>query len=150
MKRFLILLTFTLSFICNIKSQDVSNNVISDKVKKAFQHKYSNATNVKWEIKNQNFEVVYRQDLKKHTSEFDKAGIWLYTRTTLKLVDVTIAIKNAIKKSFSKYRIVEINKVESKDKASFYEIIFNQSSTDITIQFAPDGKILDRKVDLKD
>ena len=150
MKRFLILLSFALAFICNIKSQDISTNVIPNQVKKAFQHKYFNVTNAKWEIKNQYYEVAFRLDLKKHTSEFDKAGIWLNTRTTLKLVDVTIAIKNAIKKSFSKYRIIQINKVESKDKASFYEIIFNQSSTDITIQFAPEGKILDRKVDIKE
>jgi hypothetical protein len=43
---------------------------------------------------------------------------------------------------------MQITKVETKDKATFYEIIFNKDATDITILFAPDGKILDRKVEL--
>ena len=148
MKRFLLLCTVLLANINCILSQDIPTNSIPTVVIKAFQHKYSNATNAKWELKNQNYEVVFKQDLKKHISDFEITGIWLNTRITLKLTDVTTAIKNDIKRSFSKYRIMQINKVEAKDKAAFYEIIFNKDATDITIQFAPDGKILDRKVEV--
>ena len=148
MKRFLLLCTVLLANINCILSQDIPANSVPTVVIKAFQHKYSNATNAKWELKNQNYEVVFKLDLKKHTTEFNNTGIWLETRITLKLTDVTTAIKNDVKRSFSKYKIMQITKVETKDKATFYEIIFNKDATDITILFAPDGKILDRKVEL--
>jgi hypothetical protein len=97
MKRFLLLCTVLLANINCILSQDIPANSVPTVVIKAFQHKYSNATNAKWELKNQNYEVVFKLDLKKHTTEFNNTGIWLETRITLKLTDVTTAIKNDVK-----------------------------------------------------
>lgn len=129
-------------FICLLLST-LSCEMVNENVKAAFNQKYPNAENVRWNIdKNLYLEAKFELDGKKLRADFKKSGDWVETEQNIKYKDLPKPIKDAIKVDYDKSKIVEIEKVDSAKKGLFYDVEFKKNGGKVDIEFNELGIII--------
>jgi hypothetical protein len=112
MKSFIILLTvffFSVSYPQNLKIKDVPR-IVRDK----FSSSYSKATNLKWTKEKSGYETSFKNENVDMSVNFDEKGNVVETETGIKLSELPIEVRESVSKDYSKYKITEAAKIETK------------------------------------
>lgn len=112
MKSIIILITgiyLSASYAQNLKIKDVPE-MVRDK----FSSSYSNATHVKWTKEKFDFEASFKNGDKQISVNFDEKGNVVETETGIKLSELPIEVRESVLKDYSKYKISETARIESK------------------------------------
>lgn len=129
----------------------------------SFETKYPNASNVKWSryqpedrsamepsdwnynLDSNDYVVMFNWDNADYYAWYDD-GNWV--RTSSRMADhskLPAAVNDAIRKQFSGYEIVEVDKENDKDRTA-YEVDLKKGEEDkLKITFAEDGTVLKKK-----
>lgn len=114
-----------------------------DTVKKNFNKKYPNATEVSWRVdRNSLREAHFKINDLKYRADFTLSGKWIETERNVKWEDLPEAVKNAFKNEDKEKDIVEIELVDHYEKGSFYDIEYKAGSDKKDIEIRPDGSVI--------
>jgi hypothetical protein len=111
-------------------------------VKEAFTKMFPAATDVKYEMERENFEVNFKDKGVEMSANFDKGGKWLETETGIKESELPKEVSASIAKNFSGYMVSEVAKVEMPDKGVCYEMDLMKDKEGFEVQFSPKGDVI--------
>ena len=115
---------------------------VPEKVKSAFNKKYSGAKKVDWDMEEKNeWEAEFEMNKKEMSATFDQNGKWLETETEIEESQLPEAVTLSLKNNFKGYETEEAEYLESPEYKG-YELELEGKDGDITVLIGMDGKIL--------
>lgn len=145
MKKLLtLLLLFPLSF--SLFSQTRPTN----KVKKAFEAQYPQATDAKWSASSLSdggtervleWRVLYQLDGVLHSTFYTNKGEWQITKYKIDSSELPDAILKAIRDDYYAYELVIAAKFESPESKG-YEVWLDNGRDGFDVQYSAEGKML--------
>lgn len=142
---FLLFLLVNLSFAQKMREKDIPAAVTS-----AFKTKFPDATKASWEKEGtSDYEVSFKLNGKEISANFDDAGKWLETETEIKISDLPVAVKKALKKDFTDFKIEETSKIENVKDGNYFEVEMENDEATFDVMFTVDGIVL-RKTKLEE
>jgi len=91
-------------------------------VQKAFNQKFTKATNVKWDKENASeYEAEFVLNGVKMSANFAADGAWLETETEIKTNQLPAVVNAYISKTYPGWELVGASKIETSEKAILYE-----------------------------
>jgi hypothetical protein len=136
MKTVIILLTVL--FISTGYAQDFSSKDVPRIVKEKFRSSYSNATNVKWTKEKSGYESSFKKGSANMSVNFDEQGNVIETETGIKLIELPVEVRESVAKDFSKYKITETSKIESRGIIT-YEVAVKRGKDKIDLMYDEHG-----------
>jgi hypothetical protein len=123
-------------------AQDIPQSQVPSVVLNAFQSKYSNATDVEWEMEGDLYKVEFEIGRYDHDLWIDKNGVIKRHKEEISKSDLPAAITDKIRTQYSEYRIDDVEKIEIDGKVT-YKVELDGKGGDRDVFFAPDGTISD-------
>lgn len=119
-------------------------------VSDAFNKKFSNASDVKWEQEKENeWEAELKMGGKEISANFDAKGNWQETETEIGKKDISAEAHKAINLKFDGWEIEKAESVETPDFKG-YEIVLEKEDTETEILVTTTGEITIKKVTVED
>jgi hypothetical protein len=135
MKKIILLLALLLL----ISGSAMAQITVPQAVKSAFEAKFPNAENVKWDKENRSeYEANFTLGVTEMSASFLRDGTWLETETTIAVDQLPQAVQDAVKQNYSTGTITGASKIEKADNSIVYE-------TDIRIKSKTKEVIFDEK-----
>jgi len=129
-------------------SQKIIPEKVPSLVKKAFAKKFSDATDVKYEMKKKYYEVTFKDNGDRMSANFNSKGEWLETETIINESDLPKEVSTSVAKNFAGFIISEITQIDTPDKVLNYELDLKKGKVGYEVKFTPKGEIL-KKTPLK-
>ncbi len=133
MKKLLFLLTATLC-VAFVKAQKLQQKEVPLKVKAALKQKFPDASHIKWEKEDQNFEAGFKSGTTHSSVLFNATGDILETETAIAASDLSNSIKQYIQKNYPGKKIKEAASITDAKGVVTYEaevsnldLIFNSN-----------------------
>ena len=136
MKTIIILLTGF--FLGAGYAQDLSSKEVPQIVKDKFRSNYLNATNVKWTKERSGYESSFKKGPVDMSVNFDEKGNIIETETGIKLSEVPVEVRESVAKDFSKYKITETAKIESRGVIT-YEVAVKRGKDKMDLMYDEHG-----------
>ena len=135
-------LIISMSLLIALSIYSCKQESIPEKVATTFNHRYSNASNVDWDVEeNGEWEAEFEVDEKEMSATFGQNGQWLETETEIEVSQLPEAVTLSLKNNFKGYEIEEAEYLESPEYKG-YELELEGKDGDITVLIGMDGKIL--------
>jgi uncharacterized membrane protein YkoI len=112
----------------------------------AFQGKFSNATDVEWESKNELYKAEFEVDKRGHDVWIDKTGKITKHKEDFPKKDLPQAVQQQLTNEFKAYKLDDADKIEMDGKI-FYQVELDGTSDDRKVLFSADGKVQENTVD---
>ena len=142
MKKIVVLLSACLLFSIMGYTQGLTPDKVPTSVLQAFAKKFPAATEVKYELKHNNYEIAYRDKGVRGFAKFNPTGKWLGTKTAIVESDLPKEVSASIAKDFAGFKSSEVTTVESPDKPLFYMMTLNKDNLGYKVHFSPKGDVL--------
>ena len=153
MKRLFIL--FALAALVSCSDIDDRPIVVTKQLQEALQSKHPNATNIRWDMK-QNYYVADFNDLVIYASLveceawFGKQGKWHMTEIDIPYSSLPEAVRAAFEASeYADWRIDDIDKVERDGMETIYVIEVEQRDNEVDLYYTEDGTLVKSNPDGK-
>lgn len=109
-------------------------------VLKAFNQKFPNATNVKWDKENKNeYEAEFKWNGGKYSANFDKSGEWLETESPTTFNQLPEEVKKAFNTSYKNAKVKGVSKTETSKGKTIYEVEMKQGLKTVEKFYTADG-----------
>jgi hypothetical protein len=141
---FVLICAVGLSF--NAGAQPISQNQVPPVVLNAFQGKFANVPEVKWEKKEELYKAEFKVGKRGHDVWIDKTGKITKIKEDFPKKDLPAAIQQQITNEFKAYKLDDADKVEMDGKI-FYQVELDGAAEDRKVLFTADGKIQENTVD---
>ena len=129
-------------------TQKLTPDKVPTSVLQAFATKFPAATEVNYELKNNNYEIAYRDKGVRGFAKFNPTGKWLETKTAIVESDLPKEVSASITKNFAGFKSSEITTIETPDKPLFYKMDLKKGNEGYKVQFSSKGDVL-KKTPLK-
>ena len=130
-----------------IQAQEKSKKVeVPAAVKSAFEVKYPKAEKVKWGLEKQGeYEAEFVLNGIESSANFDSKGQFIESETEIKESELPQAIKTALSKDYSGYKIGDVAKSTNSSGVVSYEMEASKGKDKFEISFDNNGKLLNKK-----
>ncbi|MEI7983369.1 MAG: PepSY-like domain-containing protein [Bacteroidota bacterium] len=142
MKKIVVLLSACLLISIMGHTQKITPDKVPAAVKQAFSKKFPAATDVKYEMEKQDFEVTFKDKGAEMSANFDTTGKWLETETEIKETDLPKEVTASVTTNFSGFKVSEVAQTETPDKGLIYEMDLKKDKEAYEVQFSTKGDIL--------
>ena len=142
MKKIIVLMLACFLFSFMGYTQELTPDKVPTSVLQAFAKKIPAATDVKYELKHNNYEIAYRDKGVRGFAKFNPTGKWLGTKTVIVESDLPKEVSASIAKDFAGFKISEVTTMELPDKPLFYMINLNKDNEGYKVHFSPKGDVL--------
>jgi uncharacterized membrane protein YkoI len=126
-------------------TQKVTPDKVPAAVLQAFTKKFPAATDVKYELKKNNYDISFRDKGVRVFANYNPGGNWLQTKTAIIESDLPKEVSAAVAKDFAGFKISEVAKIETSDKPLIYEMDLKKDKEGYEAQFSPKGDVLKKK-----
>jgi hypothetical protein len=144
MKSFISVIILAALFTTTLLAQAIKDDAVPGAISQAFKQKFPSAIKPEWKIsKDKNYEAEFTENSIKLTVKFSPDGKWLETKSGIGTGSVPEAIKNAVGRDFSGYKITESQRIETADsKEPVYEIRVKKDKEVLKLHYSKEGKLL--------
>ena len=109
-----IIIFLTIIFFCTNYAQNLKSKDIPLAVRDKFTSTYSKATLVKWTKEKSGYEASFKKGTTDMSVNIDEQGKIIETETGIKLSELPVEVRESVAKDYSKYKITECAKIETK------------------------------------
>jgi hypothetical protein len=148
MEKIIVLMSACLLISFMGYTQKITLEKVPASVKQSFATKFPAATDAKYEMKNKDYAVTFKDKGVGTCANFDPTGKWLETKTSISESDLPQEVSTSVAKDFAGFTISEVAKVETTDKPLIYKIDLKKGDEGYKVQFSPKGDVL-KKTPLK-
>ena len=136
------LVVLVIVLLCNITYSGAQSK-IPEKVTKAFEQKFKNATLVKWNKENDHeYEASFEWNGQKHSANFSDSGAWIETESSITYAQLPEKVKSTFAKDHKKALVKSIYKIENAKKEIKYEIEIKENLNTIEFIYDSNGKLI--------
>jgi len=123
--------------------QSVAKGQTPKAVKKAFKEKYPGENDPDWKLdKNGNYESHFKKKGNHYRADFSPNGKWIETEQSIKTKKLPKVILDILAKTYWRYEVVEVEKVQHYAKGLFYDVELIKDGKKMDVEFTKEGKIL--------
>jgi len=109
-------------------------------VQKAFEQKFPNATNVKWDKENSHeYEASFNQKGVKYSANFSESGEWLETESPTTFDKLPSEVQVSFNKSHKGDKVKTVLIIETAKEITKFEIEIKKGSKTVEFLYASDG-----------
>lgn len=120
--------------------------VVPEIVKKAFDTKFANATEVEWGMeKPGEYEVEFELNSTDMSALFDTKGVLIETETEIKKSDLPNQALTLISTNYKEFKVSKIEKLVNKDGVVTFEATVKNKSKAFELVFDSNGKLLKKE-----
>jgi hypothetical protein len=123
-------------FAQNIDKKDVPTQVMN-----AFKSKYSNVNKQAWEMKEDIYQVMFKQGEHIGLAKFDKERNWIQTNHRIRPDEFPKTSLDQVRKHYPRYKIEKVYSVETAKGQSFFTLELEKELEEIEVSIYPDGRI---------
>ncbi len=106
----------------------------------AFDKKFPNATNVKWDKENaREYEAEFEWEGVKYSANFSNSGQWLETESPLMFDQLPDKVQKAFNAKHKGTKVKDVSKLEMSKGITKYEVEIMQGSKTIELFYTTDG-----------
>lgn len=135
MKKLFFVVAVIFMAVTSCKSDNVP-----EAVNKAFQNKFPNATNAKWDKENAHeFEADFVWNGAKYSANFSDTGEWLETESTISFNQLPEKVQKAFNNSYPGANVKAVAKIETSKSTTKYEVEIKQSIKNKEVLYIEDG-----------
>lgn len=149
MKKFILgaALLLPALFACTAsEAQEVEMDKVPQAVKAAFVARFPKAEAAKWEMEDgKDFEAEFKEAGTERSATFDATGKWLETESEIKASTLPAGVTKAIATKYADRKVKEVERVETPDRGTLYEVELAKEKDVLEVQFNADGKVLGSK-----
>ena len=139
MKQLLLIVLNIFAILTTGYSQKVN---VPAAVTKAFNSKYSNATNIKWGKESaKEYEAEFKLNGTNVSANFSTDGTWVETETTINTSDLPATIANTINTKYHGAVIYLVEKIEKPGNKILYEVNIKIKGKKKELEMNPDGSL---------
>jgi hypothetical protein len=144
MKCFISVIILGVLFTITSLAQPIKDDAVPGAISQAFKQKFPSAIKPEWKIrKDKNYETEFTENSIKLTVKFSPDGKWLETKSGIDGKSVPEAVKNAIARDFSSYKITESQSIEAAgSNETVYEIHVKKDKEVLKLHYSKEGKLL--------
>ena len=137
-KSILLSVSFAFIWIVSFAQQQAP-----EKVKSAFEQKFANASQVKWEKeKSGEYEASFSQNGKKMSANFSVEGLWMESESEIKWNELPELVKASFIKTYGENQTIKgVAKIEKTNAVVLYEIEYKSGSKTKEVVFDSEGKL---------
>ena len=107
----------------------------------AFNHKFSNATKVKWDKENAHeYEAEFEWKGEKYSANFSDKGEWLETESPITFNQLPEKVQTAFNVSHKRATVKAAAKIETSKGTTKYEVEIKQGVKTVELFYTADGK----------
>lgn len=121
-------------------AQDIPQRDVPSVVLNAFQSKFTDATDLEWELKGELYKAEFEIGKRDHDVWIDKSGNIVKHKEDFPKSELPAAIRQTIEADFKGYRIDDVDKIEANGK-TYFQVDLDGTTGDRDVYFTPDGKI---------
>ena len=136
-----IIIALTAIFLSTNYAQSLKIKDVSRIVRDKFSSSYSNATNVKWTKEKSGYESSFKNGNIDMSVNFDEIGNIIETETGIKLSDLPVEVRQSVAKNYSKYKISETAKIETKGIIT-YEVEVRRGKDKMDLIYGEHGVLI--------
>jgi hypothetical protein len=127
-------------------AQDIPQSLVPSVVLNAFQAKFQNTKDPKWELKGAAYKAKFEIDKRNHEVWVDKGGVITRHKEDFPKSQLPEVIRQKLAKDFKDYKIDDADKIEEGGKV-FYQVDLDGTQDDRKLLFTADGQLQENKVD---
>lgn len=136
-------ITLLFTAIMFVSATSVCQVNVPDAVKTAFNNKFPNATQVKWEKENKKeLEANFKMNDTDVSANFGLDGSWVETETTIPTSELPAAVSNTVNKKYPGAIYGKTEKIEKPGGVTKYEVNIKLNRKKIELELNPDGSIV--------
>lgn len=122
-----------------------TNEEVSAEVKTAFDQKFPDAKNVKWEKESDaEWEADFKWNGTKYSAIFTTGGDWKETEHGIKLSEIPSAVKSTLDSDFNGFKVEESEIAETPD-GTLYEFEVEKGEETYEVAIGSDGRVLSKE-----
>ena len=141
-----LVMFYVVGLTVGVNAQEIPQSQVPSVVLNAFQGKFSNATDVEWESKNELYKAEFEVDKRGHDVWIDKTGKITKHKEDFPKKDLPQAVQQQLTSEFKAYKLDDADKIEMDGKI-FYQVELDGTSDDRKVLFSADGKVQENTVD---
>ncbi|SKC83992.1 PepSY-like domain-containing protein [Ohtaekwangia koreensis] len=138
------LITAMLLWAVTSFAQDIPEAQVPPAIVSSFKKEFANATDVKWEKKQDAYTVKFDIGAVDHKAWLDNAGKIVKHKTDIKESELPAAVTATLKKEYSNYKVSGVNKVQEGNTITYEMDLKNDTEKWETV-FGGDGKVVKKK-----
>jgi len=123
-------------------TQELTPDKVPTAVLQSFAKKYAAATEVKYELKKNNYEISFRDKGIREFAKFNPTGKWLDTKTAIIESDLPKEVSASIAKNFAGFKVSEVTTMEMQDKPLFYMMDLKKDNEAYKVHLSAKGDVL--------
>jgi hypothetical protein len=109
-------------------------------VSTAFNQKFSEATNIKWDKENAHeYEADFQWKNEKYSANFTETGEWLETESTITFSQLPEKVQDAFNSTHKGATVKAIAKIETSKNTTNYEVEYKAGAKTVEILYTVDG-----------
>ncbi|MFY0255735.1 PepSY-like domain-containing protein [Chitinophaga sp. 30R24] len=120
-------------------AQEIPSKYLPAAVQKAFNKKFSGASDLEWERNGELYEAGFQIKQVDHKALFDENGDLLVYKKDIQITELPTAVLQTIRTRYEKFKIDEAEKVERKGKV-YYQVELDGEPNDQKLIFNKAGK----------
>jgi len=113
MKKIVLLLSACMLISLMGYTPKITPDKVPTPVKQAFAKKFSDAIDVKYEMKKKYYEVTFKDNGDMMSANFNSKGEWLETEIIINESDLPKEVSTSVAKNFAGFIILEISQIDS-------------------------------------
>jgi len=143
MKTSILILSAVVLFGFTACGQSVKE--VPEGVKSAFSQKFPDASNVKWDMENDNeWEAEFKLNGTEYSANFENSGVWTETEYKINLKDIPEAVKTSLDNESDGAKI-EVSEVCETNDGKVYEFVLSKGDNEMELQINATGKIIKKE-----
>jgi hypothetical protein len=142
MKKIIVLLLACMLISFMGYTQKVTPDKVPAAVLQAFTKKFPAATDVKYELKQNNYDIAFREKGVRMFANYNPGGKWLETKTAITEPNLPKEVSAAIAKDFAGFKTSEISTIETPDNPLFYMMDLKKGTEGYMVHFSSKGDVL--------
>ena len=116
---------------------------VPSEVVEAFNLKFPNATNVKWEKESVNeYEAEFKWNGESYSANFTVDAKWLETEITISFNQLPEQVQQSFSKDYPNVKLEEVSRIEKPDNKIHYEIEFGKGLKKHELFYSADGIVV--------
>ena len=125
-------------------AQGLPQSQLPTVVLNAFQSKYQNTKDAKWELKGELYKAEFKVESRKHEVWINKTGVITRHKEDFPKGQLPEAIREKLAKDFKDYKIDDADKIEADGKV-FYQVDLESPQGERKLLFTADGQLQENK-----
>jgi hypothetical protein len=130
----------------SVIAQDIPQSQVPSLVLNAFQLKYSNVTDLEWELKDDLYKAEFEIGTRDHDLWIDNAGNIKKHKEDFPKGQLPSSVRKKIASEFKDYKIDDVDKIQM-DKKVLFQVDLDGPRGDREVLFTADGEIHERTID---